>query len=223
MKTSGILFVFALTLAPVLHAANSYDEQEARRRAIEKLERYDQEQREAAKQRADEKERRERPPSSAGDQLVQIVFFGGLAATILYFTLIKPFVRTAKNSGEPVQYLTPPPQTYQQRLAQQLREDVQRREQRQAEKRSQPKPAPVPRVSREEKIKTAGIAFTDAINFAMQHGAASPGLEKFCQERWQVAFSISNGQLNITEEELLRIAAIIPVMRETFESSFTAA
>jgi hypothetical protein len=71
-----------------VRASNAtYDKEEAIRRDAEKLVQYDKQQRDAAKRRADERERAGR--RTTGDDFPAYVFFGGLLAVGLIVALTK--------------------------------------------------------------------------------------------------------------------------------------
>lgn len=203
------LFALLLVAAPfavslsVAADPNYYDQQEAIRRAVEHVQKRDREEREAAKQRADQKEREaNRIPQTPERQLFQVIFLG--VPLILGFGwLLYRFTRPLSHTPKPARVSE----------AQMRREDQEERER-----------YLVAQLERErEAIAMAGAGLTEIINSAIQRGMTHTEIERSIWEGWRITFTLEGGRLNITKDQLLRASPHIPKMREVFNVAETVA
>jgi hypothetical protein len=206
MKTKVVsIFLLALGLlaVPCFASEATYDQQEQIRRFLEKMEKEDQRQREAAKERADRKERDRLYGSTEAEK--QFQQFGVIAIIAVIFA--GAFFWVVRCIGD----IWP---SKQEDLKASAKED----EDAAILAKERGRLATI--ALRDERIRDAGNEFTGIINEALTKGANTSQLEKILSERWGVTVSINDGKLNVTEMELLRIRPLLPEIKWVLDAFF---
>lgn len=178
--------------------ADSYDNELKDKRAAERLQRMIDGEDERGREAALRRERGRGPPQH--DDLVDVICIGIVALVgLVLFRWIQgspPTSNVAAYNPRPIQLtggLSEPLLQY------------------------RPTPATPPRLKAERKPATAAPnqrrAFMEIINAAIENGVGYSELETIFRSRWGIDFSIKDGKLNITEENLRRTFQVLPQIK----------
>lgn len=205
------LFALLLAIAPaslsIAADPNYYDQQEAIRRAVEHVQKRDREERAAAKQRADEKERElNRTPSEPTSPVTLFIFYV-CAAAFVYFLMVRPIYLAVREYFED----TPAEKRRKEREAINRKLEEEREAERQQQEHQN-----IQAEREKQAVEMAGQALTEIVNGALERGMQVEEIQCACRENWRVHFTVEEGKLNVTRTELLRASAHIQKMREAF-------